>query len=317
MASRRNIPAVWAVAGEREPAGVWPKGRCQASPLAVVMAPACRVAPAARDHRRVMPPRETVDAITLRGVTKTFGPRGRPVTALAGVDLTVPRGRFMSVIGPSGCGKSTLLRIAAGLLVPDSGEVQVFGETPEQARRAKRVGLVPQTPALLPWRTVAGNVALPAQVNRGRGGPPLDPLDLLRRVGLADAAGIRPHQLSGGMAQRVAIARALVSQPSVLIMDEPFSALDELTREVLRRVLLDVWEADRKTVLFVTHSVSEAVQLSDEVVVLTSQPGRVSAVVAVPLMRPRPDGIELTDEFRDIEAQLRTALKGGWRSSAT
>ncbi|MGI8493139.1 MAG: ABC transporter ATP-binding protein, partial [Acidimicrobiales bacterium] len=171
------------------------------------------------------------DSIVLRGLTKRFDSRADPFTAVDGIDLEVPRGRFLSLIGPSGCGKSTLLRLVAGLLRPDSGSVELFGETPEEARAAKRIGLVPQSPALLPWRTVLHNVALPTEVNRRQGGPPLDPAQLLHRVGLADVADRRPHQLSGGMAQRVAIARALVCQPSLLVMDEPFSALDELTRE--------------------------------------------------------------------------------------
>ncbi|MDQ2754267.1 MAG: ABC transporter ATP-binding protein [Actinomycetota bacterium] len=270
---------------------------------------------AARDHLLMPSPSPVAaaeESIVLRGVAKAFGAPGRTKPAVQGIDLTIGRGQFVTLIGPSGCGKSTLLRITAGLLGADAGTVKLWGRSPEEARKDKQIGLVPQSPALLPWRRVIDNVALPAQVNRRAGQSSLDPRQLLARVGLSDAAELRPHQLSGGMAQRVAIARALLSRPSVLLMDEPFSALDDLTRDVLRHVLLDVWETDRTTVVFVTHSMSEALILSDQVVVMSAAPGRITARVDVPLPRPRPDGIELTDEFRDLEAQLRLALHRGW-----
>ncbi len=244
-------------------------------------------------------------AVELSGVSRAFD----GVAAVADIDLVVEPGRFVTLFGPSGCGKSTLLRLAAGLLEPDLGGVTVHGDPPERACAAKDVGFVPQSPALLPWRTVLENVRLPWQVNRRTPASNIDPEDLLDRVGLADAAHLWPAALSGGMAQRVAIARAFAVGPAVLLMDEPFAALDELTREALRRVLLDIWEANRTTVLFVTHSPTEAVVLSDEVVVLSPRPGRVRQVIPVPLGRPRLPGLERTPAFLEIEEQVRAALR--------
>jgi NitT/TauT family transport system ATP-binding protein len=251
----------------------------------------------------------------MRGVAKTFAGSSGQTIALSGVDLDVAAGEFVTLIGPSGCGKSTLLRIVAGLVEPDGGQVTVLGERPAQACEAKHIGFVPQAPALLPWRTVLDNVRLPSQVNRrAQGGDePLDPIELLQRVGLGDALTKRPAELSGGMQQRVAIARAFVFGAPVLVMDEPFSALDELTREVLRHELLELWQAFNKTVLFVTHSVTEAVTLSDRVVVMSARPGRIQAVVPIGLGRPRPVGIEITDEFHAAEAAVRGELRAGWQ----
>jgi len=231
------------------------------------------------------------------------------VAAVSDIDLQVAPGRFVTLFGPSGCGKSTLLRMAAGLIAADRGRVTVHGAPPEEACRAKEVGFVPQAPALLPWRTVLDNVRLPWQVNRRSPAGDIDAMELLARVGLTDAAHLLPAALSGGMAQRVAIARALAVGPSVLLMDEPFAALDELTRETLRHLLLELWEADRRTVLFVTHSPAEAVYVSDEVVVLSPRPGRVQEIIPVPLARPRPPDIEETPEFVAVEAELRHALR--------
>ena len=244
-------------------------------------------------------------AIELSGVSCVFD----GVAAIAGVDLIVEPGRFVTLFGPSGCGKSTLLRVAAGLLTPDSGRVRLNGEPPQRARAAKEVGFVPQAPALLPWRTVLDNVRLPWQVNRRAPASNLDPMDLLDRVGLADAAHLLPGALSGGMAQRVAIARAFAVGPRLLLMDEPFAALDELTRETLRQVLLGIWEDARTTVLFVTHSPTEAVYLSDQVVVLSPRPGRVRDVIPVDLGRPRAPGIERTGAFLAVEERVRAALR--------
>ena len=260
--------------------------------------------------------------VDLAGVSKAYdraaGWRRPPkrVTALGPVDLHVGAGSFVSVIGPSGCGKSTLLRIVAGLTAPDTGRVEVLGASPDQASADKVIGLVPQSPALLPWRTVLDNVRLPLQINRGgagatpeRAGAVLEPAQVLADLGLGDVLTLRPAQLSGGMQQRVAIARAFVFGPPVLLMDEPFSALDELTREALRLQLQQLWQAHRKTVLFVTHSVAEAVTLSDRVVVMSRGPGRITDDIPVTLARPRADGVELTGEFRDTEARVRTALR--------
>lgn len=257
------------------------------------------------------------DGLVVSGVSKAYASEDRLVAALDSVDLRVPEGRFVTLIGPSGCGKSTLVRILAGLVRPDKGYVSVLGEDVDSARRAKRIGFVPQALALLPWRTVLDNVRLPLELNRsaglGRLGRPergRDPSEVLRALGLGDVLDRRPAELSGGMRQRVAIARSFVHEPAVLLMDEPFAALDELTSDVLRRELLRLWQLTGTTVLFVSHSISEAVLLSDEVVVMTPAPGRVAAVVEVPLARPRGDLVEVSDEFRDVERAVRLALRG-------
>lgn len=250
--------------------------------------------------------------LVVSGVSKTYITEDGPVPALAPVHLRVPRGRFVTLIGPSGCGKSTLLRIVAGLEQPDQGRVSIFGVDVAQARREKLIGFVPQALGLLPWRTVLDNVRLPFQINRaadqGRG-PGRDPAEVLRALGLGGVLDRRPAELSGGMRQRVAIARAFVHEPALLIMDEPFSALDELTSDVLRRELLDLWQSARTTVLFVSHSISEAVLLSDEVVVMDHARGALPPV-EVALERPRGDLVEVSDEFRDVEREVRLVLRG-------
>jgi NitT/TauT family transport system ATP-binding protein len=250
--------------------------------------------------------------LAVEGVSKSFAVRGGSVQILDDISFSVPRGRFASVIGPTGCGKSTLLRIVAGLLEPDSGHVSIFGESPGVATSAKHIGLVPQAPALLPWRTVVQNVDLPSEVNRApdptRRRAPKDSKTILQSFGLGQVLHLKPHQLSVGMQQKVAIARAFVFDPAVLVMDEPFSALDELSRERQRHELLDVWQSDRKTVLFVTHSVPEAIVLSDMVVVMSGHPGRVGSVVAVDLPRPRRESVEVTEAFVEVEREVRSAL---------
>lgn len=251
------------------------------------------------------------DHIEVRALTKTYPGSDRP--ALTGVDLRVPRRRFVSLIGPSGCGKSTLLRVLAGLTEPDEGQVDLFGSAPRRMCRAKAVGLVPQTPALLPWASVRRNVALPGRVNRrtGRGVESAD--DLLHSVGLAHAAHSYPHQLSGGMRQRVAIARAFALRPELLLMDEPFSALDEFTREALQMRLLDLWQRRSTTVVFVTHSVQEAVALSDEIVVMA--PGHVHETVSVDLPRPRDTDAVSGPRANEIAGTVRAELRQAWNHS--
>jgi NitT/TauT family transport system ATP-binding protein len=259
-------------------------------PAEVLPAP---TGPAARDH------------IVLSGVTKRFASLAGP--ALDRVDLAVERGSFFTVIGPSGAGKSTLLRVMAGLVAPDSGSVSVFGEAPAQASRAKHLGWVPQSPALLPWRTVLENVRLPLEVNRRASCEARHPEEILARLGLRQARDMLPEQLSGGMRQRVAVARAFAFAPALLLMDEPFGALDEMTREQAAHLLLEVWQAERPTVIFVTHSVSEAVVLSDEVAVMGE--GKLTAPLAITLPRPRPEGIEDTSLFHALTTELRSRLK--------
>jgi len=252
--------------------------------------------------------------ILVEGLSKTFPHRGRPLEALRRLDLRVGWGEFVSVIGPSGCGKSTLLRIVGGLLEPTAGRVHIDGRSPRDAQKDKDIGLVFQDPSLLPWRTVLGNVRLPLEVNRiDSHRPRFQPQELLELVGLSAFADYHPHQLSGGMQQRVAIARALVFQPSLLLMDEPFGALDEITRSAMRYELLRIWQAALsgrpKTVLFVTHSITEAIALGDRVVVLTSRPGRVRAVIDIELPRPRDESLERSTRFLDYAQQLRNLLK--------
>ncbi len=233
------------------------------------------------------------------------------VTALKNVSIDVAPGQFVTIIGPSGCGKSSLLRTIAGLEDYDSGTLSVFGEGVKVAQQHKSIGYVPQSLALLPWRTVLENVALPLQLGQRSelSAQYRDPVEILRSFGLGDAVDRYPAELSGGMRQRVAIARAFVLSPSVLLMDEPFSSLDELTSEVLRHELLTLWQDNRTTVLFVTHSVSEAVLLSDVVIVMSGAPGVIHEVIPVDLPRPRDDLVELTDGFRNLETRVRLALR--------
>jgi NitT/TauT family transport system ATP-binding protein len=256
---------------------------------------------------------EEIPGLVVSGLSKSYRTAAGPLEVLAAVSLQVPRGRFVTLIGPSGCGKSTLLRIVAGLERPDDGEVSIFGESVEHARRAKHIGFVPQGLGLLPWRTVLENARLPLELNRAatasRSEPARDPREVLTAFGLGAVLDRRPAELSGGMRQRVAIARAFVHEPDVLLMDEPFSALDELTSDVLRHELLALWQQTNTTVLFVTHSVSEAVLLSDEVVVMTHAPGAIAKRVPVGLDRPRGDLVEVSDGFRDVEREVRLALR--------
>jgi NitT/TauT family transport system ATP-binding protein len=224
--------------------------------------------------------------ISLAGVDAHFATAGGTIDALAGLDLEVAAGSFTVVIGPNGCGKSTLLRVVAGLKAPDRGRVLVGDAEP--AAGDGRVGLAFQQPRLLPWRTVLDNVALPMELagvaadeSRTRA------TEVLERVGLVSAAALKPRELSGGMAQRAALARALVVDPPVLLLDEPFSALDALTRETFDGELQRLWLDRRRTVVLVTHSVAEAVALADRVVVMTPRPGRVARIVDVELPRPR------------------------------
>ena len=224
--------------------------------------------------------------------------------ALEGVDLTVGDGEFVALVGPSGCGKSTLLRILAGLIEPSAGSVRIHGEAPQRARRSHAIGLVTQDPGLLPWRTVEGNVALPLEVT----GATADVPALLGRVGIADFAAYHPRELSGGMRQRVALARALAHGPQLLLMDEPFGSLDEFSREEMGLELLRIWERDRISVLFVTHSIREAVLLSDRVLVMSPQPGRIVAELAVTFDRPRSQELDQTAQFAELVLATRRAV---------
>lgn len=236
---------------------------------------------------------------------------GRDVTALTSVTLDIRKGEFISLLGPSGCGKTTLLRIIADLLMPTQGNITVGGETPRQARLKQRYGIVFQSAVLYDWRTVKKNVMLPLEIMHVPKAERLDRADkMLELVGLSDFANHYPQQLSGGMQQRVGIARALAIRPEILLMDEPFSALDEFTREKLHDDLLRIWRKTNKTVVFVTHNISEAVYLSDRVCVLSPHPGRLSAVVDIDLPRPRTAQLKSTPEFTALVAKVRSSFEG-------
>ena len=246
--------------------------------------------------------------IELRGVGHRFG----AVTALAELDLWVAPGEFLSVIGPSGCGKSTLLRVIGGLTRADRGQVVVDGCTADEARAAKQFGLVPQTPALLPWQTVRRNAGLLTRVNRGAESHSVATADeivgLLDEVGLGEFLDAYPRQLSGGMQQRVALVRSFALGAPILLMDEPFAALDEIVRAEMRYLLLRLWNQHAATVVFVTHSISEAVILSDRVAVMASRPGHITAIEPITLPRPRRPEMEDTSDFLAYVSTIRRHL---------
>lgn len=252
--------------------------------------------------------------IHFAGVSKWFRRKGQVVHALSRIDLDIEPGSFVSLIGPSGCGKSTLLRLAGGLIDADRGTVVVQGRTPAEALARKRYAFVPQQPALMPWRTVRRNVALLGETNRSakmRGVSAEARLELIDQMGLTPFLESYPRELSGGMQQRVSIARAFALGAPLMLMDEPFSALDEITRADLRYQLLELWERVGCTVLFVTHSIPEAVILSDRVVVLGARPGHITDIIDVGLARPRAEEMEDLDEFHAAVASVRHALKTG------
>ena len=243
----------------------------------------------------------------------TYAPRGRQdhaVLALSDVSLDVRPGEFVSLLGPSGCGKSTLLRLIGDLLRPTSGRLLIKGKNAAQARLDRDYGIVFQAPALYDWRTVAKNVQLPLEIF---GLPKAEreqrTADLLRLMNLGEFASSYPWQLSGGMQQRVSIARALSFKPSILLMDEPFGALDEMTRERLNMELLTLWSQTGTTIIFVTHSIPEAVFLSDRIVVMTPRPGKIERIVEVPLPRPRVSTTREDAEFFKLVAEVRTCLR--------
>ena len=248
--------------------------------------------------------------VSIRGLDLAFAGGGAaPVLALSGIDLDIEAGAFVSLIGPSGCGKSTLLRAIADLVAPTGGELAVNGKAPGAARLDRDYGMVFQAPVLFDWRTVAENVALPLEIL----GWPADrrrarALEMLELVELDGFADHRPYQLSGGMQQRVSIARALAFEPRILLMDEPFGALDEMTRERMNDEVLRIWRRTGTTVVFVTHSIAEAVFLSTRVVVMSPRPGRITRAVDVDLPQPRDEATREAPRFFELVNEVRETL---------
>ena len=251
-------------------------------------------------------------AIEIRGLSLVFATADAPVIALSNVDLSIRRGEFVSFIGPSGCGKTTLMRVIADLEQQTEGEITVNGVSPREARLARAYGYVFQAPALYPWRSVQANVTLPLEIMKMPRAERIKRASrYLEMVGLTGFERKFPWQLSGGMQQRVSIARALSFEPQLLLMDEPFGALDEITRDHLNEHLIRLWEATRKTVVFVTHSIAEAVFLSTRIVVMSPRPGRIIDVIDNNLSAKRTLDIRDSSEFLAVAHRVREALYAG------
>ena len=254
----------------------------------------------------------TEPVIEISNLTLTFETNDGPVHALSNIDLTVNQGDFVTLIGPSGCGKTTLLRLIADLEIPTSGTILVSGNSPQQARKNKEYGYVFQSPALYPWRNIERNIALPLEIlglNKNEQKQRIE-----RNLSLVNLDGFErkyPWQLSGGMQQRASIARALAVEPKLLLMDEPFGALDEIVRDHLNEQLLHLWAKTNKTVVFVTHSIPEAVFLSTKIVVLCPRPGRIHEIIESKLPQERALDVRETPEFLEIAHKVRAGLRAG------
>jgi NitT/TauT family transport system ATP-binding protein len=263
--------------------------------------------------RIVAPAAETAatrEVIAVRRMSKRYGSRADAILALDDIDFAVPDREFLSIVGPSGCGKSTLLKILAGLILASEGQALLNGTLIDGPRQD--IGVVFQSPVLFPWRSVLGNVLLPADIQRlGREEMTKRAYDLLKLVGLDGFERRYPWELSGGMQQRVALVRALIHDPTLLLMDEPFGALDAMTREAMNVELQRIWMERRKTVVFITHSTAEAVFLGDRVLVMTPRPGKVGDLFQVELPRPRPLDVMNTEKFGGYVRRIRGVLNAG------
>ena len=261
---------------------------------------------------KLRPPAGGRLAVEIRNASVVYQTADTPVHALANIDFNIHEGEFVSLIGPSGCGKTTLVRVIADLEPISAGQVLVNGVTPHEARLARAYGYVFQAPALFPWRNVLANVTLPLQIQgRTKADARVIAQEHLERVGLKGFENKYPWQLSGGMQQRVSIARALSFEPKILMMDEPFGALDEITRDRLNEQLQQLWQRERRTVVFVTHSIAEAVYLSTKIVVMSPRPGRIVKIIDSPLPDDRHLGLRDTPQFIALAHEVREALAEG------
>ena len=250
--------------------------------------------------------------ISAKDLSLTFETNDGPVQALTNINLDISKGEFVSFIGPSGCGKTTFLRVMADLEKPTGGQITINGVSPEEARNARAYGYVFQAAGLYPWRTIGGNIRLPLEImGYSKSAQAKRVQDVLKLVELSDFEKKFPWQLSGGMQQRASIARALAFDADILLMDEPFGALDEIVRDHLNEQLLDLWQRTNKTIGFVTHSIPEAVYLSTKIVVMSPRPGRISDVIESPLPAERPLDIRDSPEFIEIAQRVREGLRAG------